>query len=150
MRNNMPEPSCSTTLCGRDVSRCEVKVDGEGASTPPIRKDGELQGLKPGSSLRMPASSQITVSPGQVLVYSYGYIGQLQMLFCWLMFFWVRGSAPLSFLAVKLGLHEAWKIAEATPGMWDLYMSGKSPNDYALEAWEKHRCFQIEHARDLS
>jgi len=45
----------------------------------------------------------------KVLVYSYGYIGQFQMLFCWLMFFW------------------------ATPGMWDLYMSGKSPNDYAVE-----------------
>merc|ERR1712139_699152 len=24
----------------------------------------------------------------KVLVYSYGYIGQLQMFFCWLMFFW--------------------------------------------------------------
>lgn len=45
----------------------------------------------------------------KVLVYSYGYIGQLQMLFCWLMFFW------------------------ATPGMWDLYLSGKSPNDYNPE-----------------
>lgn len=45
----------------------------------------------------------------KVLVYSYGYIGQLQMLFCWLMFFW------------------------ATPGMWDLYLSGKSPNDYVAQ-----------------
>eukprot|EP00438_Fugacium_kawagutii_P005593 Skav201422 [mRNA] locus=scaffold201:56504:74405:- [translate_table: standard] len=48
----------------------------------------------------------------KVLVYSYGYIGQLQMLFCWLMFFW------------------------ATPGMWDLYVSGKSPNDYSPEDFE--------------
>jgi len=29
----------------------------------------------------------------QVLVYSYGYIGQLQMLFCWLMFFWVPSTS---------------------------------------------------------
>lgn len=41
-----------------------------------------------------------------VLVYSYGYIGQLQMLFCWVMFFY------------------------ASPGIWDLWVSGKSPNDY--------------------
>jgi len=45
----------------------------------------------------------------KVLIYSYGYIGQFQMLFCWLMFFW------------------------ASPGMWELYTSGKSPNDYGEE-----------------
>ncbi|CAJ1382292.1 unnamed protein product [Effrenium voratum] len=45
----------------------------------------------------------------KVLVYSYGYIGQLQMIFCWVMFFW------------------------ATPGMWELTQSGKSPNDYTVE-----------------
>lgn len=48
----------------------------------------------------------------KVLVYSYGYIGQLQMLFCWLMFFW------------------------ATPGMWELYVSGKTPMDYSPEDFE--------------
>jgi len=48
----------------------------------------------------------------KVLLYSYGYIGQFQMLFCWLMFFW------------------------ATPGMWELYTSGKSPNDYTVEDFE--------------
>ena len=42
----------------------------------------------------------------KVLAYSYGYIGQVQMLFCWLMFF------------------------HASPGLMDLYMSQKSPNDY--------------------
>lgn len=48
----------------------------------------------------------------KVLVYSYGYIGQLQMLFCWLMFF----------LAV--------------PGVWELYkgeQNGISPNDWTHE-----------------
>jgi magnesium-transporting ATPase (P-type) len=45
----------------------------------------------------------------KVLLYSYGYIGQFQMLFCWIMFFW------------------------AAPGIWDLYVSGKSPNDYDEE-----------------
>eukprot|EP00434_Breviolum_minutum_P000296 symbB.v1.2.000245.t1/scaffold18.1/size444001/2 len=48
----------------------------------------------------------------KVLVYSYGYIGQLQMLFCWLMFFW------------------------ATPGMWELYVSGKTPMDYSPEDFQ--------------
>mmetsp|Transcript_4732 Transcript_4732/g.11047 ORF Transcript_4732/g.11047 Transcript_4732/m.11047 type:complete len:1113 (+) Transcript_4732:69-3407(+) len=38
----------------------------------------------------------------EVLVYSYGYIGQLQMFFCWLMFF------------------------TASPGTWDLWRSGMS------------------------
>jgi len=42
----------------------------------------------------------------KVLIYSYGYIGIFQMFFCWLMFFW------------------------AAPGIWELYLSGKSPNDY--------------------
>mmetsp|Transcript_88312 Transcript_88312/g.161728 ORF Transcript_88312/g.161728 Transcript_88312/m.161728 type:complete len:1101 (-) Transcript_88312:166-3468(-) len=45
----------------------------------------------------------------KVLVYSYGYIGQFQMLFCWIMFFY------------------------AAPGLMDLFMSGKSPNDYSEE-----------------
>merc|ERR1711972_60509 len=43
---------------------------------------------------------------GKVLVYSYGYIGQLQMAACWLMFFY------------------------ASPKVLDLFLSGKSPNDY--------------------
>jgi len=42
----------------------------------------------------------------KVLLYSYGYIGPLQMTFCWVMFFW------------------------ASPGLYDLYASGKSPNEY--------------------
>merc|ERR1711957_67397 len=37
---------------------------------------------------------------------SYGYIGQFQMLFCYTMFFYV------------------------SPGIWELFVSGKSPNDY--------------------
>lgn len=45
----------------------------------------------------------------KVLVYSYGFIGQFQMLFCWLMFFY------------------------ASPGLWDLYMSGKGPEHYTDE-----------------
>jgi magnesium-transporting ATPase (P-type) len=45
----------------------------------------------------------------KVLVYSYGYIGQFQMLFCWLMFF------------------------HASPGLMDLYVSHTSPNDYSKE-----------------
>mmetsp|Transcript_89989 Transcript_89989/g.160182 ORF Transcript_89989/g.160182 Transcript_89989/m.160182 type:complete len:1091 (+) Transcript_89989:125-3397(+) len=45
----------------------------------------------------------------KVLLYSYGYIGQFQMIFCWLMFF----------LAV--------------PGVWDLYITGKKPMDYTDE-----------------
>eukprot|EP00927_Polykrikos_kofoidii_P027257 TRINITY_DN24051_c0_g1_i1.p1 TRINITY_DN24051_c0_g1~~TRINITY_DN24051_c0_g1_i1.p1 ORF type:complete len:1103 (+),score=191.83 TRINITY_DN24051_c0_g1_i1:96-3404(+) len=45
----------------------------------------------------------------KVLLYSYGYIGQLQMFFCWLMFFWV------------------------SPGIFDLYVSEKSPNEYDLD-----------------
>merc|ERR1719217_134242 len=44
-----------------------------------------------------------------VLVYSYGYIGQFQMLFCWLMFF------------------------HASPGLMDLYVAHTSPNDYSRE-----------------
>ncbi|CAJ1331684.1 unnamed protein product [Effrenium voratum] len=51
----------------------------------------------------------LLIDIGTVLVYSYGYIGQLQMIFCWVMFFW------------------------ATPGMWELTQSGKSPNDYTVE-----------------
>merc|ERR1712107_560708 len=43
----------------------------------------------------------------KVLLYSYGYIGQFQMLFCWLMFFY------------------------ASPGIWELYMNGKSPEKYS-------------------
>jgi len=43
---------------------------------------------------------------GKVLLYSYGYIGQLQMLCCWLMFFY------------------------ASPGIMRMYSSGLSPNDY--------------------
>jgi len=42
----------------------------------------------------------------KVLVYSYGYIGQLQQLCCWVMFF------------------------HATPGLWDLFMSGVPHNEY--------------------
>jgi len=42
----------------------------------------------------------------KVLIYSYGFIGQLQMLFCWLMFFY------------------------ASPGLMDLFLSQTSPNDY--------------------
>jgi len=45
----------------------------------------------------------------KVLVYSYGYIGQLQMIACWLMFFY------------------------ASPKVMELYLSGKSPNDYTDE-----------------
>lgn len=45
----------------------------------------------------------------KVLVYSYGYIGQLQMIFCWMMFF------------------------HAAPGIMELYSSQKSPNDYSAE-----------------
>merc|ERR1740117_303240 len=44
-----------------------------------------------------------------VLVYSYGYIGQLQMFFCWLMFFY------------------------ASPQIWNLWNSGKSANDYTSQ-----------------
>jgi len=46
---------------------------------------------------------------GKVLLYSYGYIGQLQMLCCWAAFFY------------------------AAPGILSLYRSGKSPNDYSKE-----------------
>jgi sodium/potassium-transporting ATPase subunit alpha len=42
----------------------------------------------------------------KVLVYSYGYIGQLQMVSCWFMFFY------------------------ATPGLWDLFMSGVPHDQY--------------------
>mmetsp|Transcript_88414 Transcript_88414/g.254965 ORF Transcript_88414/g.254965 Transcript_88414/m.254965 type:complete len:258 (+) Transcript_88414:1-774(+) len=42
----------------------------------------------------------------KVLVYSYGYIGQLQMIACWAMFFY------------------------ASPGIMGLFLSGKNPNDY--------------------
>jgi magnesium-transporting ATPase (P-type) len=42
----------------------------------------------------------------KVLIYSYGYIGQMQMFFCWVMFF------------------------TASPGIWALFRSGKNPNDY--------------------
>jgi len=45
----------------------------------------------------------------KVLVYSYGYIGQLQMIACWAAFFL------------------------ASPKVLDLYLSGKSPNDYSKE-----------------
>jgi len=45
----------------------------------------------------------------KVLVYSYGYIGQFQMIFCWFMFFW------------------------ASPKVWELYTSGRTPNDYSAE-----------------
>merc|ERR1712190_372855 len=45
----------------------------------------------------------------KVLLYSYGYIGQFQMIFCWLMFFY------------------------ASPSIWELYTSGRSPNDYSVE-----------------
>merc|ERR1719454_1108640 len=41
----------------------------------------------------------------KVLVYSYGYIGQLQQLCCWVCFF------------------------HATPGLWDLFMSGVPHNE---------------------
>mmetsp|Transcript_62122 Transcript_62122/g.133576 ORF Transcript_62122/g.133576 Transcript_62122/m.133576 type:complete len:1091 (+) Transcript_62122:133-3405(+) len=43
----------------------------------------------------------------KVLIYSYGYIGQFQMVFCWVMFFW------------------------ASPNIMGLYTSGKSPNEYS-------------------
>jgi sodium/potassium-transporting ATPase subunit alpha len=43
---------------------------------------------------------------GSVLVYSYGWIGQLQMIFCWIMFF------------------------TAGPGIWQIYSSGLNPADY--------------------
>mmetsp|Transcript_4733 Transcript_4733/g.11055 ORF Transcript_4733/g.11055 Transcript_4733/m.11055 type:complete len:270 (-) Transcript_4733:119-928(-) len=42
----------------------------------------------------------------KVLVYSYGYIGQLQMFFCWFMYWW------------------------AAPQVVELYKSGKNPSDY--------------------
>ena len=42
-----------------------------------------------------------------VLFYSCGWIGQLQMLFCWLVFFYV------------------------SPGIWTLWISGKSPADFS-------------------
>jgi len=45
----------------------------------------------------------------KVLIYSYGYIGQFQMLFCWVMFFY------------------------GSPAIWSLYTSGKSPNEYTKE-----------------
>merc|ERR1719161_1787659 len=45
----------------------------------------------------------------KVLVYSYGYIGQLQMFFCWLMFFW------------------------ALPGVWDLYVNQVDAESYTEE-----------------
>jgi dynein heavy chain len=45
----------------------------------------------------------------RVLIYSYGYIGQIQMFFCWLMFF------------------------HASPGLWNLYVNHISPNDYSDE-----------------
>jgi len=50
----------------------------------------------------------------RVLIYSYGYIGQLQMFFCWLMFF------------------------QASPGIADLYASGRTPEDYSMQdqEWE--------------
>jgi len=41
-----------------------------------------------------------------VLIYSYFYIGQFQMIFCWVMFFF------------------------ATPGMWELYLSPRTPLTY--------------------
>jgi len=44
-----------------------------------------------------------------VLIYSYAYVGPIQMIFCWIMFFFV------------------------TPGMWDLYTSGRKPTDYTAE-----------------
>jgi len=44
----------------------------------------------------------------KVLIYSYGYIGQVQMLFCWLMFFW------------------------ACPGIYEMYLEGKDPNDFDI------------------
>jgi len=46
---------------------------------------------------------------GKVLLYSYGYIGQFQMLFCWFMFF------------------------HASPGIWGLYINATSPEDYTEE-----------------
>jgi len=46
---------------------------------------------------------------GKVLLYSYGYIGMMQMIFCWIMFFW------------------------ASPGMMDLYKSKKIPSEYTDE-----------------
>jgi len=49
----------------------------------------------------------------KVLLYSYGYIGQFQMLFCWLMFFY------------------------ASPGIMDLYLNKVSPEDYT-ETDAKH------------
>mmetsp|Transcript_7838 Transcript_7838/g.16909 ORF Transcript_7838/g.16909 Transcript_7838/m.16909 type:complete len:1083 (+) Transcript_7838:118-3366(+) len=45
----------------------------------------------------------------KVLVYSYGYIGQLQMAACWLMFFY------------------------ASPKIMELYLSGKTANEYTEE-----------------
>lgn len=45
----------------------------------------------------------------KVLIYSYGYIGQFQMIFCWLMFF------------------------TAVPGIWDIYTNGRVPADYSAE-----------------
>jgi len=42
----------------------------------------------------------------RVLLYSYGYLGQLQTLFCWLMFFW------------------------ATPEVWSLFADGTTPDEY--------------------
>lgn len=46
---------------------------------------------------------------GKVLMYSYGYIGQLQMFCCWVAFFY------------------------AAPGVLALFQSGKSPNDYSKQ-----------------
>jgi len=45
----------------------------------------------------------------KVLIYSYGYIGQLQMVACWIMFF------------------------VAVPQVWELYKAGDSPNDWSKE-----------------
>jgi magnesium-transporting ATPase (P-type) len=45
----------------------------------------------------------------KVLIYSYGYIGQFQMIFCWIMFFY------------------------ASPGIMDLYLDKVNPEDYSEE-----------------
>merc|ERR1740117_1643116 len=43
----------------------------------------------------------------KVLLYSYGYLGPVQMIFCWIMFFFANGGA-----------------------IWSLYTSGRRPKDY--------------------
>ena len=64
----------------------------------------------------------------QVLVYSYGYIGQLQMLFCWLMFFWVPSTSRrvvvwVSFPMVSYTINEYGALTYMNG--WQMMFCGK-------------------------